>query len=267
LSLPFQRFCYKETKDIIQVCIPLSIHPFILCLKANSVIYFTSTFRFFTISTMRSFSVNNLKSTTALLLILHLIPTAIPADPTDDDNRRRLPPGGNGRAQGNGQGRNNDSKSFWIDRYANIAGTARQAKIDKKNVLLSGLGISPPGHLVVATPFSAGCRVTGPDGSSQPCDTGRIVLTSSAEEATFTVLSTDEATGKTTGYSMSSGKKFFRVNQEKNRDVDVDEATDEAFVPPAWGCENEIAGHAAEDKEKRRRLLGHSHSHNDNGHE
>jgi hypothetical protein len=166
----------------------------------------------------------------------------------------------------------NGRSSIAIDRTGNIADTARQAKNGKAHVVLSGLGVSPPGHsdeidLVVASAFSAGCRVTSPDGSSQPCDTGRVVLTSAFEEPTFTVLSTDEKTGETTGYSMSGGKKFFTVKQKKNRDVDVEDATDAVFNPPAWGCDNESAGHAAKDEEERRRLLGHSHSHNGHDHD
>jgi len=185
------------------------------------------------------------------------------------NNTRRLPAGGNGKAQGVGQGLDNDNKrSISVDKSANLAGTAKQAKNDKKHVGIRGLGISPPGHsdevdLVVANTFSTDCRVTTSNGLSQSCDTGRVVLTSSADEPTFTVLSTDEATGETRGFSMSGGKKYFKVKQQKNKDVDAEDATDEAFIPPAWGCENEIAGHAAKDKEERRRLLGHSHDDHD----
>ena len=166
----------------------------------------------------------------------------------------------------------NGRSSIAIDRTGNIADTARQAKNGKAHVVLSGLGISPPGHLdeidlVVASAFSAGCRVTSPDGSSQPCDTGRVVLTSSFEEPTFTVLSTDEATGETTGYSMAGGKKFFTVKQKKNQNVDVEDATDAEFVQPAWTCDNDSAGLAAQDEGERRRLLGHSHSHHEHEHE
>lgn len=166
---------------------------------------------------------------------------------------------------------NNGRSSISIDRSANIAGTAKQAKNDKARVGIRGLGISPPGQsdmvdLDVATTFSPGCLVTSPDGSTGPCGTGRVVLTSAFGESTFTVLSTDEATGDTKGFSMSSGK-YYKVNQKKNRDVDVQDTTDAEFNPPAWTCDNDSAGHAAQDEGERRRLLGHSHSHSHHDHD
>jgi hypothetical protein len=200
------------------------------------------------------------RSVTALTMaLLAVTTTAILAD---DQTDRRLPAGGNGNARGVGQGLDNE-RSIKVDKSANLAGTARQAKNDRKHVGVRGLGISPPGHsdeinLVVSQTFSAGCRVTTADGSSQPCDTGSIVLTSAEDEPTFTVLSTDEVTGETSGFSISNGKKYFKVNQRKNKDVDATDATENEFTPPAWGCDNESAGHATKDEEERRRLLGHS---------
>lgn len=201
------------------------------------------------------------RSVTALTMaLLAVTTTAILAD---DQTDRRLPAGGNGNARGVGQGLDNE-RSIKVDKTANLAGTARQAKNDRKHVGVRGLGISPPGHsdeidLVVSQTFTASCRVTSADGSSQPCDTGRIVLTSAEDEPTFTVLSTDEVTGETSGFSMSGSKKFYKVNQKKNSNVDATDATDEAFIPPAWACHNDEVAQALTDKDQKRRLVGHSH--------
>ena len=191
----------------------------------------------------------------------------------DDQTNRRLP-GKSSKAQGADKGLDNE-KSIKLGKSSNVASAAKQAKSQKSHVGISGLGISPAGHsdeidLVVSNTFSPGCRITTADGSSRPCDTGRIVLTSAEDEPTFTVLSTDEVTGETSGFSLSDGKKFFKVNQKNNRDVDAIDSTDEEFTPPAWACHNDEVAKMTEDKMAKdknaaqgeiRRLFGHSHDH------
>ena len=199
-----------------------------------------------------------------LIVALLVLPSAYARRHADKEDGHRSRHLGHSRHLGgskSSKGENRSKRSIKMDRSTNIADTARKAKTGKKHVGISGLHISPPGHtdevdLVVSTVFSAGCRVTASDGSSQPCDTGRIVLTSAEDEPTFTVLSTDEMTGETSGFSMSGGKKFFKVSQQKNLDANATDASDEVFTPPAWACHNEMVGHATKDEEERRRLLG-----------
>ena len=164
------------------------------------------------------------------------------------------------------------------DQSSDLAKIAREAKRDRKRLGIKGLGISPLGltdevELSVSNSFSGACRVVNDiDGTSTSCDTGRVILTSAADEPTLTVLSTDDSTGETRGFSTSKGhkgSKYFKVKQKKGGHLETVDDTDEAFVPPKWSCENEAAAAAHDsylhDEKSQRRLVasgsGHSHLH------